>query len=457
MQHSRVSILLSAASLPLLVVALATARAPAQVKPGEYLATVVQARVGEMYRIDSHTRKATQLKLSTPADVNCVTMQNAVTGWVGTNFSPAKIYKIRVIGTNVQMTLLFKTATALTGQTNISQIARLGANLWFVTNPGGTLWKVPAAGGVDPTKVLDLSAQTTWRRGALANAIATDGRLRLYVAVWTLGEVYEYNWVTKKTTLLLTLPTTKGSTARGFFPVNMHYRGGKLYAAGLYGDVVRVDLATKKVTQYWHPTPRETGLSTLKNSFAWNPDQGHYGMGSRDGALDIVVPVGKGQLARIDVDGVGTNARRTLNSVNGLYYQPGATSSYQPYAAGCAGSSMMVPTSVGRGLPSRGNARFALGLDTAPAGVNIAILLIGASKVSVSLAGIGLPTCNLLTLPILSFAVPTTNGSVDGRGTATVPVPLPNAALQLHTQWLVWNSAAKRFDAASDGRTLTLR
>ena len=82
--------------------------APAQLKPGDALVSVVQGGNGELWQVNTATRKATQLKLGTAVDVNCVTMFTSAIGWVGSNTAPASVYRINLNGTNVGVTKLNK-------------------------------------------------------------------------------------------------------------------------------------------------------------------------------------------------------------------------------------------------------------------------------------------------------------------------------------------------------------
>ncbi|MCA8968682.1 MAG: hypothetical protein KDC95_02820 [Planctomycetes bacterium] len=433
----------------------------AQVQPGEYLFSVqnTTTTVHELWSVDTQTRKATQLTMSPSVQINCMTMLSNGLGYIGTVDDPPQIHRMTLAGTTATMTAMFKTSNALAGQTNIAQIARVGGNLYFSTNPGGSVYSIPIGGGTDPTLVYDLTTVTGFPTSGLVNALAGDGAGKVWAAVWTVGEIYEIDVsaTTPTAKFLTTLPVSKlSTTTTGFYPVNMHYRANKLECFGLYGDVVVLDPVTLKVDNHWYAvSPTQTGFTTSKNCGIYNPDQGDYTLGSRDGCLDVVVPVGGGQIARADVQGIGAGTLGTNNSVNGVYYNP-VGASYVAYDSGCNGQTTHAPTSTGRGAASKGNSKFAFGLDTCPMGQNIAILLIGANKLKIDLAGLGLGGCNLLNDALFVLPVLTDNATVDGFGSASIPVPLPNTNLTLHTQWLIYHVTNKRFEAISDGRTLTL-
>lgn len=437
-----------------------------QVMPGEAVCTVIQSATGEMWIANPQTGKATQLKMSVAAQVNCIEMFTPALGWVGTVDDPAHIYRVTITGNNATLTSLMKTPTALAGRDNVSQITRVGADLWFATNIGGVataggeamVYKIPMAGGSDPTLVVDLTKVTGWNTSStanLANAITSNGTSKVWVAIWNANDLYEIDAATGAAKLLMKLPFSKIVTTT-FLPVHMRYRGGNLEVFSLYGDVVVIDPATQKTIAHYSAKVPGTGNLTYHNSGIYNPDSDDYLCGSRAGFLNTVVPVGPGQRAREVVTGVGSNATNTSNSVTGIGYTS-AGGDYDAYDAGCPGSGTYAPTSVGRGPAVAGNSGFAFGLHATPLGVNVAILILGGTKVKVPLAGIGLGGCNLLATPDILLPVATNNSTMDGLGEATIPVPLPNVKATLHTQWLVYHAVNQKFDAISDGRTLTLK
>ena len=351
----------------------------------------------------------------------------------------------------------------MTNKSNIAQISRIGGQLYFCTNDTATtsdasIWSMPLAGGT-ATELVDLSKVTGWVTGRLANAMTTDGAGKVYVALWTGGEIFEYDIATKKASFLMKAPNTKRGIA-ACYPVNMHYRNKKLEIVCLYGDVIVIDPATKKVdAHYYQRTQTATGYSEFKNSGVWNPDAGDYLIGTRDGALEALIPVGTGQNARRMIPGVGGHATASSNSCTGVYYHAGA-GSYSAYDAGCAGKNTPValcciPTSVGHGVAASGNAAFQFGIYTTRP-KDIAILVLGGSKLKLDLKGLGLAGCNLLTAPVLMFGA-VTAGPFNGGGSARLPMPLPNAKLSIHTQWILLNPAPLGFDNVSDARTLTLK
>lgn len=433
----------------------------AQGKPGQYLCTVGNnITTGEMYLVDPFTKTATQLTLDAilvSEVVNCVHMISPVTGYVGTAgnaTTTGSVYRITITGTNVAATKLNTTATA--GQ-NLAQIDRIGSDLYFITQEqttsslNGKLYSMPAAGG-PVTELVDFKTITGWPAGALTNALATDGTGKVYVGVWTGGLIYEYDVMSKATKLLLTLPNSK-FPATGFAPVHMIHRAGKLYVGSLYGDVAEVDIATATTTKHWFaPSAGVATANKYKNSLGIN-DNGDFAMGSRDGALDIVVPIGDGQIARRHVGGVGTNTTPTANSVNGVWFFSPAGGSYVAHGGGCPGTGGFRPTSVNRGALSKGNTSFAFGLDTAKSGTNIAVLILGGTKLS---ADLGFGGCFLRNDPLILLAAATGTG-VDGENQAQIQIPLPKDPISLYTQWGILDSGANAVGLAfSDGRFLQL-
>ncbi len=458
---------------PILCLAMGLVTVPgarAQVKPGQYIATVAvgtgSTAKGEMYLIDPATRKATSLTLPTALqkNVNCITLINPVQAYVGTvgTGGPADIFKVTIAGNKVSATKL--NTSALAGG-NLAQIVPVGSKLYFTTqdssNKGGVLQSVPAAGG-SPTTLMNLGTSSLWPSGNLANGVAGFAG-KIYVATWGVNPVIlSYNISTKKLTTFAKLPRSKVLNTY-LYPVNLYAGvvGGTLTLAvcGLYGDLVTYNLITKKVTGHFvagNDPSRSTVLKyNYSNSFAWNPDTGDWGIGSRDGALDIVVPVGKGHAFQRAVDKVGSNPTVTSNSVNGLAYVPAGAKGYAPYGAGCSGNTQFTPTSGGFGVAKQGVSNFSFGVGSATNGLP-ALLLVGTAPLAADLGSAGAPGCflrqnNLFILPTV------TAGPKAGLGQAFIPIPLPKVSATLYTQWGIVDASANSLKLIfSDGRKLIL-
>ncbi len=415
-----------------------------------------------MYYVDSQTRKATRLSVSTTLAAdwpNCVAMTSASAGFVGTFNNPA-IYAISLSGTTVSEKKL-NTSALSTGE--VAQIAVVAGTLYFAQPTA--LWSMPVAGGA-PTLLVDMTKVNGWPASGLVNALAANIR-GVYLGVWPVGEVFAYDISKKTTTLLLTLPNSK-YPATGFAPVNMQLTAPAvvsttLMCLGLYGDMVAIDLTTGKVQSHlFHATALATTTASEsynKDSFAENTDTGDWVMGSRDGSLDILVPVGTGQLARNDVTGVGSGTPANTNRVIGIWYNP-AGAVYKAFGAGCAGSGGYVPTSVARGAPTKGNTGFAFGLDGARGGTATAILIFGinnASPYPFDWTMFGAPSCFQHT-DLLLLVGSSSSGVVNGLGLATVPAPVPaSLTATVHTQWAVFDPANALGIVLSDARTLVLK
>jgi hypothetical protein len=449
--------------IPVLVLVATTFAAPvaAQVPPGQYLAAV-RAPAGEMYYVDTQTRKSTPLTISATLGgdwANCVAMQTPALGYIGTWNNPA-VYEIKLSGTTVTEK---KLNTSPIGTSEVVQIQLIGSTLYFAQGSGSEsiIWTMPVAGGA-PTKLVDLALVTGWRAGGIVNSLAatiTD----IYVGIWTVGEVYVYNLATKTTKLLLTLPTSK-LPSTSFYPVNMQMRAPaivskELICCGLYGDVVTVDVTTGKViNHYFHATPAGTGRSTAKDSIVENTDTGDFMLGSRDGAADVLVPVGTGQLGRGDVDDVGSNPTRSGNRVVGIWYNT-VGADYKPYGAGCAGAGGYIPTSVARGAPKAGNSGFGFGIDTTRNGTATTLLVVGLTKSApypFDLTIVGAPGCFQRTDIVLLIPGSAT-GIGDGWGSGTIKAPLPKITATVHTQWAVYDPTNNFGIVMSDARTIVLK
>jgi uncharacterized repeat protein (TIGR03803 family) len=419
-----------------------------------------------MYLIDPATRKATSLTLpsSLQKNVNCITLINPVQAYVGTvgTGGPAELFRITIAGTKVSATKL--NTSALAGG-NLAQIVPLGSNLYFTTqdnsNKGGILQSVPSNGGA-PTTLMNLGTSNLWPKNNLANSVAGFGN-RIFVGTWgTNPVVLAYDTGTKKLSTFFTLPRSKALNTY-FYPVNMQAGviGGKLTLAvcGLYGDLAYFNLITGKLIAHY-VAGRDPSRSTVlnynySNSFAFNRDTGDWGIGTRDGALDIVVPVGSGHAFQRAVDKLGSHPTITSNSVNGIAYVPAGSKGYSPYGAGCSGNTKFTPTSGGFGIPIKGNKNFSFGVGSATNGIP-ALLLVGTTALALDLTAAGAPGCFLRQNNI--FILPTvTAGSKAGLGQAFIPIPLPNVGATLYTQWGIVDASANSLKVIfSDGRKLVL-
>ncbi len=458
---------------PILCLAMGLVSVPsanAQVKPGQYITTVAagtgSSGKGEMYIIDPATRKATSLSLPTALqkNVNCITLINPVQAYVGTvgTGAPADLFRITITGTKVTATKL--NSGALAGG-NLAQIVPIGSTLYFTTqdssNKGGVLQSVPSSGG-KPTTLVNLGSSSLWPTNNLANAVAGFGN-KVFIGTWGSNPVIlAYNTSTKKLSKFVTLPKSKVLNTF-FYPVNMQAGviGGKLIlaACGLYGDLAYFNLLTGKLIAHFVAGNDPSRTTLLKynysNSFVFNPDTGDWGIGTRDGAMDIVVPVGKGHAFQRAVDKLGSNPRITSNSVNGIAYVPAGSKGYAPYGAGCAGNTNFTPTSGGFGIAKQGSTNFNFGVGSAAKGVP-ALLLVGTAPLALDLTAAGAPGCFLRQNNI--FILPTvTVGPKAGLGQAFLPIPLPNVSATLYTQWGIVDASANSLKVIfSDGRKLIL-
>ena len=441
----------------------------AQLQPGQSLVTVSANGVGEIYLVDHGTQKATQMQIPgalSTGIANCITMVNPVLGYVGTTgvagTTPADVYRITLAGNTVKATKLNSSAL---GGYNVAQIAVVGGTLYFNSGSAqaatagwdGWIYSMPASGGA-PTALVDLSKLPNWPANTTANALCSDGK-KLYFATWPGGDLYAYDFATKLTSKLATLPGSKYPIAT-FYPVNMHMMPApstELYIVSLYGDVLVYDTATQKVSaQYFCKTPTLTGGSLYKNAGYYNPATGDFLCATRDGHVDVLSTIGGGQSSPRDIAGIGTGATPSTNSTTGIYYYGTSRGSGLQYGSGCAGSGSFVPTTVLRGVPSVGNKNFALGLGDGMGGA-IAVAFIGIGQLKIDLSSAGAPGCTLLQDLALPFPVQL-SGSLAGFGQAQLPVPLPAGALDFQLQFAVLDKAGNSLGIVmSDARKVMIR
>ena len=425
----------------------------AQVQPGQSVATVINATTtqGEMFFLDHQTRTVKQLTLSTALATdrpNCVLMTTPVTGFVGTNplpaNTPANVYAITIAGTTVTETKLNTTATA---GGNAAQIAPVGSTLYFTTQnatgAGGILQSVPVAGG-PVTSVLDLTTLTGYV--GLCNACCAIGT-KVYTASFDSGTTAVTGCVTVHDTVanthavLAQLPKGKGPSGTSFLNpgiVYMYAVANKLHLIGVYGDKLVMDAATGAVDshEFTGGISGTTSTINLTNSGAHDAATGDVIAGSRDGACDRWAGNGS---AEKTILGVGSSATPTSNSVTGMAHFAATTTATDTHIGdGCRGSGGMQATDAAAGLPSAGNANYALALYAGTGGDGvICFLAVGDQKPPLDLGGLGMTGCNLHLSGIAASIAGTLTGTGNGTGTLTVPLPLPASAagFTLYRQW----------------------
>ncbi len=444
--------------------------------PGKYVATVtvkvyVSGKLsnykGEMYLIDPGSLKAQALTLPAflnQVGLNSITGVSPVTGYVttidgrstATPPSAGDLYRYVIAGTKV--TLLKLNTKPFTGG-NLAQVAQVGANLYVCsqdsTNKNGYLWSVPVAGGA-PKLLVDFGKQAGY--SGLTNGLtAFNGKI--YVVTWPYGtptacQLWEYDPATKNVAKVMDLP--RGLYTTYVYPVHMTVDTKKkqLVVIGLYRDIVYIDPATKKVTQYhagnYRSSTKKPYYYQMLNSGVYNPDTGDIGLGSRTGWSDLFT----GSHGALDlIPGVGSSATPAYNSVTGITYFP-AGAGCVTYGDGGLGSPAAAtyrfwPIDVNLGLPMAGK-KFGFHLHNATGGAP-AILLLGVSKTSWSgiplpfdLGPLGAPG-NLIRCSGEAFAASVAAGSGPGKGKADFVVPsIPSAAkgLHLYSQWMVLDKGA---------------
>ena len=469
----KTAILLASAAL------LAASSLPAQTilpGPGKYVTTVtIRVYVsgkfshykGEMYLIDPVALKAQALTLPALANqvgLNSITCVSPVTGYVttidgrttATPRSGGDLYRYVIAGNKV--TLLKLNTQPFTGG-NLAQVAQVGSTLYLCTqdssNKNGYLWSVPVAGGA-PKLLVDFGKLAGYT--GLTNALVTF-KGKIYVATWPSGtplacQIWEYDPATKKVAKVLDLP--KGLYTTYVYPVHMTVdtKKNQLVVIGLYRDIVYVDPATKKVTQYHAGNLRRSTNKPyyyqMLNSGVYNPDTGDIGLGTRTGWSDLFT----GSHGALDlVPGVGSNPTPAYNSVTGItYFAAGGRCA--TYGDGGLGSPATAtyrfwPVNVNLGLPFAGG-KFGFHLHGATGGAP-AILFVGASKTS--WAGLPLPfdlgplgaPGNLIRCSGEALVTYVTSGTGPGKGQASFLVPsIPVAAKGyfLYSQWLILDKGA---------------
>ena len=444
--------------------------------PGKYLAvasvkvysgTTLTNYKGEMYLIDPVTLKAQALTVPSFLDkvgLNSITCVSPVTGYVTTidgrstanPKSAGDLYRYVIAGTKV--TLMKLNSQPFTGG-NLAQVAQIGGTLYVCTqNPTGALgllWSVPVAGG--PPKLLVDFGKVAGFSG-LSNALTAFGG-KIYVATWpsgtpTVSQLWEYDPATNKVTKVMDLP--KGLYTTYVYPTHLTVDTKKkqLVSVGLYRDIVYIDPATKKATQYhagdWQTSTKKPHYYQMLNSGVYNPDTGDICLGSRTGWVDLFT----GSHGALDlIPGVGSSATASYNSVTGITYSP-AMGHCTTYGDGGLGSPATAtyrfwPINVNLGLPIVGQ-KFGFHLHGATGGA-AAILFLGVSKTKwgllplpFDLGPLGAPG-NFIRCSGDTFMTFVAAGSGAGKGQAgflASSVPASGKGYYLYSQWLILDKGA---------------
>lgn len=450
------------------ILAVATPLA-AQIPEGQYLATVqVQPfgpAFGEMYLVDLTTRMAQPLVIPNALRTgvpSCVTMLGPRLGWVGTTGvkgqTPGDVFRIVLRGGVVTAA---KVNTAPNPGDLVSQIARLGSQLYYVTRDAsgtrGFLLEVPSSGGA-PVALVNFSKVSGFT--GEVRGVTTDTK-RVYCGEYPSGRVWAYDLRSRVTRLLTTLPAY---LTREFHPVKLQMKGDPatsttLVALGSFRSVAYVDVNSGAILQHYLPV-RQTVIVPLFVGFTENHDTGDWALGTWGGEIDVLVPVGRdGQVAPRVVTGIGSSWRSIENTVTGLAHHP-SRSTFRSFGTGCGDRFGFVPTSIGRGALGPGRS-YVFGIEHGTKGGSFALAVLGTTDQApypIDLTRSGAPGCLLRTDPFLTVVVPTAGNSFAGSGSGSLPVFLPNVPLaDVFLQWVLLNPAANALGVTlSDARVLRL-
>jgi hypothetical protein len=461
----------------LATVALALAL-PAQIKPGNSIASVTVSTAtpqGEMYEIDHQARTAAPLTLSAALAndrPNCLLMLSSGFGFVGSNpvLGGGNVYRIVVGASGVVTETLLNNAPAAGG--NVAQLALVGGSVYFTTQnasgTGGILQHVPVGGGAI---VVDADLTTIIGWVGLANALAAIGT-KVYVAGFdsgtgvTTGSLLEWDTVTNTGTIVLQLPKGKFLSGASTFNTGIVYLvphpdvPGQLILVGVYGDILYFDTASRMIVRHdWAGFGTGTaGVANLLNAGAWDSQTRDLIVGSRDGHVERICD---GHSAEKIVPGVGSSTTPSSNSVNGLGHVPATTqASDWTDGAGCAGNGGYTLTAADAYLPSAGNSGFRFAVYSGTAG-HPCVFGVGATNPGLDLTPLGAPGCVMRST--YAIALPQTlSGTGNGDGTASIAFAVPSSffGVIVHTQWVEVQTITRSNPAGlvvSNGRRLTVR
>lgn len=278
------------------------------------------------------------------------------------------------------------------------------AELVVVTDAG--IHAAPATGGA----FRPLTPITT-RLGCLAAVLLEPG-LVVATAVDTNGQalLWQVDLATQRVARLPLRMTGPLAVASGPRPgaVLVGEANGQLWAVDL-GSLVRtawLDLRRTPLRALWDDRDRQGWFAAVGSDLL------------RLGAQNTV----------------GASVRLPGSSDFVLAYR-GYQSRVSAYGSGCRGTGALLPEVGWQGRPVPGNDAFALTVANARAST-VAAMMLGASATNVPLDRFGMPSCVLLTQPVLSLAATTTT-----TGFAQMPLAVPPdptlAGVRLFVQWLV--------------------
>ena len=380
---------------------------------------------------------------------------STITGYLTTiqrSTMKGDLYKFVITGN--RMTSLLKLNRTSFGGGNLAQICVYGGKVYVIhlnsSNKGGIISSVPVAGG-NVKQEINLGAMSGYQ--GIANAMSNYGYY-FYVATWNAPSGVEQIWKwkvgTTTATKLCTLPKTKsigyGGTYKCFGPVNLINYYSTLIAIGFQGDIARISGYSGTIyghyhTGSWNKARGKYNINLLNSGCRVSRIYTDYWLGSRDGAIDVLVRThGADKVVRLGTSG----------SVTAIAYLPGSYGYAYCFGDGGMGSGGYYPVEVYMGTPHPGMT-WKIGIYGFKGGIP-AIFYLGFSssrwgsvRLPINLAPYGAPG-NYIRVSLEIPFILRMGGIGNGNGRGILSFPIPNNPVfvggYFYTQWIGLDSTA---------------
>lgn len=450
---------MNSASRVVLALILAAIPSAAQLKPGTFLAVTNSAIVNDraVFVVDRFANTSQRLTIQninwTSVEPMRTFIENANNFLLTVHSGLSHVYRVTYSSGSWRASLLTST-----GMPNfLWDIVRVGNTIYMTRSLGGNtatdgeIWSLPAMGGA-PRVYVPIGPTIIGMPMAMV-AVGTD----LHVFMWDGPNARRGAHVTVNTAL-----PSPVVVQRGFLPYSIPYTCRKLTllpreavydtATGLLvivGRAAEVLWRTTGGVDVRHDTvvptlPCVPPFTNWGNALALNTDTGAILVGDADRSFEEKVCTQGVWKANVQVLPVAAGTR-----IQGLEYFPsGSLYREVARATGCKQSNGMVPCNYINSLPTGGNTRFAITVETSS---RMGFLVIGARQTAINLTPVGAPGCWLGASLDLGF--PGTATATGLQFTIPIPANLPPGT-KAYAQWLLADQVNALGLVTSDTRVI---
>jgi hypothetical protein len=430
--------MIKTAFLPILLAGVFAAPAATQLNPGTFLATVEgTSTVRGVFVVDRFGNTTTRLSIAginwSSVGPTRVVVEDPKNFLLLGASGGQVVFRVTWSGTAWNAKLLG--ATKYVSGVWPRDLTRIGKWIYFTRSSGGSgssvtnaeIFRLPATGGT-PASYFHLSKAGIKGMPNVLCAVGTDVHVFMWNGPTTTGP--DHVSVSTAGTPVMTkrgyLPFSKAFTCRklGVLPREAEYdvRTGMIIIGTRTADVL---YRLPNGTQVRHDVIVRGCLTNRSNwgeSLGLNSDTGALLLGDMLGGIE----------ERKCLDGTWKHNVQTIPTrtrVSSLSYVMSG-SLYRRTGAGCAQSNGQIACNYVAGLPTRGNTRFALTVDTPS---RLGFLVIGATQPNIKL-GLLAPGC--IIGPDLGFLGAAQTTATGLRVAFTIPRTVPSGAFA-YVQWAV--------------------